>query len=108
MRSYNMKNTFKVFGIIALLMVIGFSTVSATETAARFLDEYEKFADEYIDLMQRMLAGDVTLLLQVRRLETRAREMERQFDNLSESDFTPAQMQKYREITERITSVVGL
>ena len=102
-----MKNTIKIIGIIVLAMVIGVSMASASESTARFIDEYERFVNEYIDIVQKMMAGDMSAAIQAQALETRVLEMENRFNNLSESDFTPAQIQKYMELTQRITSAFG-
>ena len=97
----------KILGIIVLAMVIGVSMASASENTARFIDEYERFVNEYVEIVQKMLAGDMAAAMQAQALETRVQEMERRFNNLSESDFTPAQVQKYAELTERITRAFG-
>ena len=102
-----MKNTIKIIGIIVLAMVIGVSMASASESTARFIDEYEKFVNEYIDIVQKMMAGDMSAAIQAQALETRVMEMENRFKNLSDSDFTPAQIQKYLELTQRVTSAFG-
>ena len=102
-----MKNTIKILGIVVLVMVIGVSIASASESTARFIDEYEKFVNEYIDIVQKMLAGDISAAIQAQALETKAQELVNRFENLSESDFTPAQIQKYAELTQKITSIFG-
>ena len=131
-----MKNTIKILGIIALAAVIGFSmtgckrddrgavsdtaspAISAAETtapavigvegyAAEFLAEYEIFINEYVSIMQRILAGDFTVIDQAETLEARAEEMANRFDNLSEDDLTPALLQRYLELTEKMTNAFG-
>ena len=131
-----MKNTIKILGIIALVAVIGFSmpgcnrgkaasgdsapaATSVTETPApvaagtgggavdRLLDEYEMIVNEYVEMIQKMMAGDMTAAAQAEALEARAEAMGDRFDSLDESDFTPAQMQRYLELTQRVTSAFG-
>ena len=102
-----MKNTIKILGIIFLTAIIGVSMVSAQESTARFIDEYEKFVNEYIDIVQKMLAGDTAAAVQAMALETKATEMANRFDNLSESDFTPEQIQKYLELTQKVSRAFG-
>ena len=128
-----MKSTVKFCGIIALIAVIGFSMIgcgkssgssgagsvaaasaSGTQAApgsgntAAFLVEYEKFVDEYISTIQRVMAGDAAAAAEAATLETRAEEMSKRFDNLSESDFTPEQIQKWEELTQKMMSAFGL
>ena len=115
-----MKNTLKILGIIALAALIGFTIIgckkdtsgastgnSAATTgksgATNFLADYETFVNEYVDVMKKIDAGDLSVLSKVEELVTKAEEMEKRFQNISESDFTKAQLQKYSELTQLIT-----
>ena len=105
-----MKNKVKIFGIIFLAAIIGVAVPVSAQTrgeTARLIDEYEKFVSEYIEVVQKMMAGDMTVVAQAQALETRAHEMANRFDNLSEADLTPEQLQKYLELTHKITSTFG-
>jgi hypothetical protein len=120
---FKMKNTVKILGIIVLAAIVGFSMVGCNRSgdtpdtdrlaasaasgtgggnAVMFLDEYEKIIDEYVDLMKKLMAGDMTVMGQIDALGTRTQEMAMQFGNISEDDFSPAQKQRYEELNQRL------
>jgi len=77
---------------------------SGSGSAARFLDEYEKFINESLSIIQKMMTGDADAMLQAESLEARLDDMVEKFNNLSDSDFTPAQLLKYEELTDKFTN----
>jgi len=107
-----MKNTLKILGIIALVALIGFTVIGCKKDtsgattgksgATNFLAEYETFVNEYADVMKKLDAGDVSVLNKVDGLVEKAEEMEKRFKSIAESDFTKAQLQKYKDLTKLI------
>jgi len=120
-----MKNTLKILGIIALAALIGFTVVGCKKdakssapvapvvvadspAAASFLIEFEAFINESADVMQKMLSGDLTVAAQADALGTKAEEMVKRWEGLSESELSPAQKTKFAELEEKLTRALGL
>jgi hypothetical protein len=106
-----MKNTIKLLGIIALVTVIIFSMaacnrgtpVSAVDT---FLTNFENFVEEVIPLMQQAMAGDEEAAASLAELEEKFEAMLAQFEDFSEDDVTPEQMEKFEELTGKLISAM--
>ena len=123
-RSFCMKNTAKLIGIIALaaIIVLGISCrpregsapvangSSATTTVVtggnaidRLLDEWEKLVEDYTAITQRMMTGDVAAAAEWENYSDLFDNLEAQLDDLSEDDFTPAQAARLGAIMARLT-----
>jgi len=76
-------------------------------SVAQFLVEYEKFADEYISLIKKIVGGDFSAANQIEGFEERSKDLLKRFEGLNETDFSSAQMQKYAEITEKIAKEIS-
>ena len=124
-----MKNTLKILGIIALAAIIGFTMIGCKKNtsassaptattapapaaggaaATGFLAEYEAFVNEASDVMQKMLSGDLTAATQASALGTKAEEMVNRWQNLTAEELTPAQVQKFEELSDKLTKSLGL
>jgi len=120
-----MKNTLKILGIIALAALIGFTVIGCKKntpapvapapapvvesvTANSFLAEYESFVNEASDTMQKMLSGDLTVATKAAELGTKAEEMVKRWSTLSETELSPAQLQKFEELTDKLTKSLGI
>jgi len=123
-----MKNTLKILGIIALAALIGFTVVGCKKeakssaptaptapvvvadspAAASFLIEFEAFINDAADVMQKMLSGDASVAAQAGALGTKAEEMVKRWEGLSESELSPAQKKKFEELEEKLTRALGL
>jgi len=122
-----MKNTIKIFGIIALVVIIGLSMAScgggggssspaagtgstaapAAPTAAaapaaitnwdQLITEYERFfMNEYIPLINRMKAGDASVIAQMQSLEGRFLDWATQMESLATTAGEPTAAQEAR------------
>jgi len=116
-----MKNTLKILGIIALAALIGFTVIGCkkntpapvapvVESAAAnsFLAEYEAFVNDASDVMQKILLGDETLAGKAEELGTKADEMIKRWEGLSPSELSPAQTQKFQDLSGKLIKALGL
>jgi len=125
-RGVSMKNTIKLFGIIALMALIVFSmasckgksgsaSASAAASAApasgnnwdTFLNEYEDFLlKEYIPLVEKMKNGDMTVYAQLQPLQTRLVEWAEKMEDFVTTVGVPtdAQAKRLQELSEKITA----
>ena len=133
-----MKNTIKLFEIIALVAIIVVSMVAckksessssatsapvAAEVAAStstvdpsaindwdtFLKEYEKFfMNEYIPLVNKMKAGDMTVYAQLQPLQDKFAAWGQQMQGfaLTAGEPTEAQRQKLEELNEKVNAAL--
>jgi len=117
-----MKNTLKILGIIALAALIGFTVIGCKKTPAApvvapvvesaaansFLAEYETFVNEAADVMQKILSGDESLAGRAEELGTKADEMVKRWEGLSPSELSPAQTQKFQDLSDKLVRALGL
>jgi len=111
---FKMKNTLKILGIIALVALIGFTVIGCKKNTAgspaadAFLNEYETFINEASSVMQQMMSGDLSVASQAGALGTKAEEMVKRWEKLKPSELSPAQMQRFEDLSDKLTRALGL
>ena len=116
-----MKNTIKILGIIVLSAVIVFSmaackkgsssgaaapvvTAPVSNSVDTLIAEYEKLVNDAAPLLQRLATGDTMAVIELSAIQEKVEELIVKFENIPESDFTPAQVEKWIELSNRMTS----
>ena len=112
-----MKNTIKILGIIALTAVIVFSmaacnrgsseAASTVETAAAdsvdtLIAEFEKLVNDAAPLLQRLATGDTMAVIELSAIQEKVDEFKVKFEDISEDDVTPEQIEKWMELSNRM------
>jgi hypothetical protein len=72
------------------------------------LTEYEQFADKYLALSQRMMAGDVSAVFDLEKITSDAEEWVQKWSDFVESDFSQAQLLRLQQIMDKFISTFGL
>lgn len=79
---------------------------SSDETASadveELLDSYESYVDEYISFMKKAVSGDMTAMAKYPELLQKARDFSEKCE-AAKGDFTSAQLNRYMEITAKMT-----
>jgi len=83
------------------------STGSGANTVDSFIEDYEKFVDDYATAMQKVLAGDFSAAADLEKYVPLFEGWQEQLENYKESDFTPEQARKIEELTNKLTANMG-
>ena len=72
-----------------------------------FIKEYEEFVDEYISMVQRMQAGDMTVIVQMQNFQTLYLNWAERLQTLTEEDLTPEFIEKLEEIQNKVEEALS-
>ena len=77
------------------------SESSSTEDWDELLSSYEEYVDEYVSLAKKAAEGDNSAISEYPALLEKAKELGDKLKN-AESDMSSSQLEKYKEITEKM------
>jgi len=80
------------------------SSGSSANNIDSLLADYEKFANDYVELMKKVKNNDFTAIADMQKFTDQAQQWATRWENVSESDFTAAQALKIQEISAKMTS----
>ncbi|MDE6198614.1 MAG: hypothetical protein K2G06_02055, partial [Muribaculaceae bacterium] len=81
------------------------SSVSSSDVDD-MLNEYEKFADNYISMVKKVAKGDMSVMAKMNDYMESAESLSRKIDNCSGS-MSSSQMQRYMKITGKMTEAAA-
>ncbi len=79
------------------------SSSSAQQNWDKILDEYESYVDQYITMLKKSKAGDMTAMTEAASLMSKANSLSNQLNNAKDS-MTTAQMTRLMQIATKMSS----
>jgi len=114
-----MKNKIKLFGIIVLVAVIGFSMIACNKGGSsapsasggsastsgssldRIIDDYEKIITDFNTAMQKVMGGDLSAAGELGTVQGKLEDIMKEIEQ-NQNQFTPAQIERLARIVDRL------